>query len=236
MESTELKKELETVIAQRDSLRSELESAQKTLTVAREAMLAGKPKAIEALTTAQARVTALHETIAALVEQESLLQQNFDAALEKERREAIFADLLRSDEAAEDAARQHEAALIEFDSTVRAFGARLLESRRNVAAQQNAFLATLRKIVPRFDVLFYRADEESRAELEAVMNELATRGAKLQAVRAESFRLHHRRTPIDDMHACRSPRLAFGEAIEIVEQITLHLEREAEQKSEADAA
>jgi hypothetical protein len=236
MKSTELKKEIETVVAQRDELRRELESAQKTLTVAREAMLSGKPKAIDALTTAQARVTALSEAIAALVEQESLLQQSFDAALEHELREAIFADLLSFDANAEDAAREHAAALIEFDSTVRAFGGRLLESRRDVAAQQNAFLATLRKIVPRFDVLTYRADPEARAELEAVMNELATRGAKLQAVRAESFRRHHRRTPIDDMHACRSPRLAFGEAIEIVEQITLHLEREAEQKSEPNAA
>jgi predicted nucleic acid-binding Zn-ribbon protein len=232
MESIELQKELEVLAARRDDLRRELESAQETLTGAREAMLSGKPKALDALTTAQARVTALNETIAALDEQESLLQQNFDAAREHEQREAVYADLLRFDEDAEAAAREFETLRSEIDAAARESGARLIEARRKVIARQDSFLAKLQRVVPRFNALNYRSDEEAEAQLAEVMQNLAAHGAKLEAVRADGFRFRHRTTPISS-NGFKFSQLAFGEAIDVIERIALRLVRDAEAASEA---
>ncbi len=239
MKAIELQKEIETVAGQRDSLHSELEAAQKTLSAAREAMLSGKPKAIDALTTAQARVTALNETIAALDEQESLLQQSFDAAREHEQREAVYADLLRFDTEAENAAREFETLRSEIDAAARESGVHLIEARRKVVARQDSFLAKLQRVVPRLNTLNYRSDPEVAAQLEQVMQELATRGAKLKVVRSDGFRFRHRVTPIDDLHAYTPPSLIFGAVIDLIERTALRLlqneEANTEERSEPDA-
>jgi hypothetical protein len=238
MESIELQKELETVVAQRDAVRRELETAQETLSVAREAMLSGKPKALDALTTAQARVTALAESIAALDEQESLLQQNFDAAREHEQREAVYADLLRFDTEAENAAREFETLRSEIDAAARESGVHLIEARRKVVARQDSFLAKLQRVVPRFNALNYRSDEEAEAQLAEVMKNLAAHGAKLEAVRSDGFRFRHRVTPISSS-GFKFSQLAFGEAIDVIERTALRLlqneEASTEERSEPDA-
>lgn len=231
MKSIELQKELETVVAQRDAVRRELATAQETLSVAREALFSGKPKALDTLTTAQARVTALSESIAAIDARLELLQKNFDTAREHEQREAIIADLLRFDEEAEAAAREFETLRSEIDATARESGVRLIEARRKVVARQDDFLAKLQKVVPRFNSLNYRSDAEAEEQLADVMEKLSEHGAKLEAVRSDGFRFRHRVTPISTS-GFKFSQLAFGEAIDLVERTTLRLMQTQEASTE----
>jgi DNA repair exonuclease SbcCD ATPase subunit len=232
MQSSDLQKELEVLGSRRDDLRRELESAQETLTVAREAMLSGKPKAIDALTTAQARVTALSEAIAALVEQESLLQQNFDAAIAAEKDEATRVRAIEAAARAAAGARQIEELDSEFSDVAQRIAGAVIRERAKVIAAKDDFHHALRELLP--TLASTRADVEVVEQGKQLLEELRASGANLDAVLWSEWSLRRAaRSPLESHLSYKRPAHPFDEALGLAVRIMARLLEEEERESDA---
>ncbi len=231
MDTVELKKEIETAIAQRDSLRSELESAQETLAGAREAMLSGKPKSLDALTTAQARVTALSQAIAALDARLEWLEGSFNTAIAAEKDEATRARAIEAAARAAAGARQIEELDSEFSDVAQRMAGAVIRERAKVIAGKGEFFDALRELLP---ALFStRPDAEVVEQGKQLLEELRERGANLDAVLWSDWSPNRAaRSPLETHVSYKRPARPFDEALELAVRIMARIIEKADIQSE----
>jgi chromosome segregation ATPase len=190
MITSEIQNKIDELTHRRERLAGETEQARIAVTEARAALLESDSKrTMETATTAQARLTMLDATLAALDEQIAELGAQLRQAEAYEAREARVDSLMLHAREADGARHDYEAAQVELNEHMTILIARMVDAKKRWRASQMSWISEAKPLAEGVtDFAFMRSDARDHraleAEADALLVELETRGANLDAVLA----------------------------------------------------
>jgi chromosome segregation ATPase len=190
MTTSEIQTKIDELTHRRERLAAETAQAKTVVTEARAALLESDSKrTMETATTAQARLTMLDATLAALDEQIAGLNSQLRQAEAYEAREARIDTLMLHAREADGARHDYEAAQVELNEHMTSLIARMVDAKERWRTAQTSWIREAKPLAEGVtDYAFMRSDARDHRELEteadALLVELETRGANLDAVLA----------------------------------------------------
>ncbi len=191
MTTSEIQTKIDELTHRRARLAAETEQARIAVTESRAALLESDSKQpMDTATTAQARLTMLDATLAALDEQIAEINAQLRHSTATEERETHLDNLMLHAREADDARHDYEAAGVELNELMTRLIARMVDSKKRWRASQSSWIDEALPLAEGVtDYAFMRSDSrdyrELEAEVAALLIELETRGANLDAVLAQ---------------------------------------------------
>jgi chromosome segregation ATPase len=190
MTTSEIQTKINELTHRRARLAAETEQARIAVTESRAALLeSDSQQPMDTATTAQARLTMLDATLAALDEQIAEINAQLRHATATEERETRLDNLMLHAREADDARHDYEAAGVELNELMTRLIARMVDAKKRWRASQSSWIDEAKPIAEGVtDFAFMRFNSRDHRELEAeadaLLIELETRGANLDAVLA----------------------------------------------------
>lgn len=190
MTTSEIQTKIDELTHRRARLAAETQQARIAVTESRAALLeSDSQQTMDTATTAQARLTMLDATLAAVDEQIAELGNQLRHAEASEERETRLDKLVFQAREADDARHDYEAAGVELNEHMTRLISRMVDSKKRWRASQISWINEAKPLAAGVtDYAFMRSDSrdyrELEAEADALLIELETRGANLDAVLA----------------------------------------------------
>ncbi len=191
--------ELRLLEERRAALVAEKEKVQVELAEARSQLRDGAPDALNAATIAQARYTALTETLDELGAQMEMLAADIEVSRATAQREEIIRQLVAIAKESCDHWRDYEDAQQGANEVLGPHVKRIIDATNQLGADRRRFVALFKELASGITDLTrmraYDGDEQRQSDLDALVAELESYGADLSVVAIEW--LTHFRTHID---------------------------------------